>query len=65
MIRFILLGIVLIIALSYFGISIRHIVESPTGQDNFTFVWAFIKDGWSIIVGWLAQFLAAIKNVIS
>lgn len=63
MIRFIILLVILILALSYFGISIRNIVESPTGQDNLGFVWTYIQDGWDILVMWLASLIQAIKNV--
>ncbi len=65
MVRFIILILILIVALSYFGISIRHVVESPTGQDNFAFVWMYVKDGWDIIVSAAATFLKAIQNTVS
>ncbi len=63
MVRFIILLIILVLALSYFGISIRGVVESPTGQDNFGFVWANIKEGWDIIVTWITALIQSIKNV--
>jgi len=63
MVRFIILLIILVLALSYFGISIRGVVESPTGQDNLSFVWANIKEGWDIIVTWITALIQSIKNV--
>ncbi len=63
MVRFIILLIILVLALSYFGISIRNIVESPTGQDNFTFVWAHIKEGWELLVVWVAGIIQSLKNI--
>jgi len=63
MVRFIILLVILILALSYFGISIRNIVESPTGQDNLSFVWAYIKDGWEIIVAFLTGVIQSVKNI--
>lgn len=65
MARFIILILIAIIALSYFGISIRHVVESPTGQDNFEFVWMQVKDGWEIITAVIAKLLAVIQNAAS
>jgi hypothetical protein len=65
MARFIIILLILIIALSYFGISIRHIVESPTGQDNFSFVWAFIQNGWNIITLWIARMLQALQHAFA
>lgn len=50
MIRFIIVLAILILALSYFGISIRHIVESPSGSDNFSYVWNLVQNGWEILV---------------
>ncbi len=63
MVRFIILVIILILALSYFGISIRDVATSPAGQDNFTFVWAYVKDGWEIATAFIAQLIAAARAV--
>lgn len=65
MVRFIIVLIILILALSYFGISLRDVAQSPTGQENFSFVWGYIQEGWEIITTWLATFLAAVKNVFT
>ena len=65
MVRFIILIIILILALSYFGISIRDIAQSPTGEDNFTFVWRYVKDGWEIITTVLAGLIEAVRSVFS
>lgn len=65
MVRFIIILIIGVLALSYFGISIQNIVESPTGTDNFTYVWNFIKDGWHLIVGGIAAFFEAIRGVFT
>lgn len=65
MARFIILVIILILALSYFGISIRDIAQSPTGQDNFSFVWMYVKDGWEILTQFIADLIDAVTNVFS
>lgn len=65
MARFIILVIILILALSYFGISIRDIAQSPTGQDNFNFVWMYVKDGWEILTQFIADLIDAVTNVFS
>lgn len=49
MVRLIILVVVLVLALSYFGISIRDIAESPAGQDNIAYVWSHIENGFSIL----------------
>lgn len=47
MLRAIILLIVVILVLSFFGISIPHIVESSTGQANFSYVGDLLKQGWN------------------
>lgn len=65
MVRFIIILAILVLALSYFGISIRNIVESPTGQDNFTFVWNLIQNGWNVLVAWITGFAEHVRSVVS
>ena len=50
MVRLIIVLVVGVLALSFFGISIRAIVESPTGADNIDFVWVLIQNGWQHVV---------------
>jgi hypothetical protein len=65
MVRLIIICIIAILALSYFGISIRHIAESPTGVDNFTYVWTHVLEGWHILLGWLSDLIGASKGAMS
>ncbi len=39
-------GFILILILSYFSISIRGVVESPTGQENLNYVGGTTKSVW-------------------
>lgn len=45
-IKLIFIFIILALVISYFGIDIRGIVESETAQNNFSYVWGFIKMIW-------------------
>lgn len=65
MVRFIILIIILILALSYFGISIRDVAQSPTGEDNFTFVWNYVKEGWEILTVFIAALIEGVQGVFS
>lgn len=65
MIRFIIILAILVLALSYFGISIRNIVESPTGSENFSYVWGLVQNGWEILVAWVTGFAEHVRNVVS
>jgi hypothetical protein len=64
MIRFLIILAILILALSFFGISIRSIVNSPVGHDNFTFMWELIKTGWHILVGWYQLLVGTITALL-
>lgn len=65
MVRFIILIIILILGLSYFGISIRDVAQSPTGEDNFSFVWNYVKDGWEIITEVISVLIESVRGVFS
>ncbi len=41
-----ILGIIVILILSYFNISVRSVVESPTGKDNISYVTDGTKTVW-------------------
>ena len=56
-IKLIILVIAVILVLSYFGISVRGIIESPTGQANLTYL------GQALVYIW-HQFLAPIFGVL-
>lgn len=53
MIRLIIWVVIGLLALSFFGISLRELADSPTNQDNVNFIWALLLQGWDIIVAWL------------
>ncbi len=41
------LGFILILVLSYFSISIKSVVESPTGQENLNYVGGGTRSVWN------------------
>ncbi len=60
MIHLIIWIIIAILALSFFGISLRSIVESPASQDNFSYFFLLIEQGWNYLVDWFES----VKNLI-
>ena len=64
MVRFIIIVAILILALSFFGISIRAIVESPTGHDNFAFIGHLVSNGWHIIRSWFDVLVGIFQAII-
>lgn len=62
MIRLIVWIIIGLLALSFFGISLRAIAGSPTNQDNLAFLLSVLKDGWEYIRTWFESVFALFPN---
>lgn len=43
----IILIVIALLILGYFGINLRSVVNSPTTQDNFSYVWNNVVDVWN------------------
>jgi hypothetical protein len=65
MLRLILFIVIALLVLSFFGISLRHLVLSPTAQDNFAFVAQLAQVGWNDLVNWAQGLLNSLNHVIS
>tara|TARA_B100000745_G_scaffold300595_1_gene255708 strand:+ start:14385 stop:14588 length:204 start_codon:yes stop_codon:yes gene_type:complete len=59
-IKLILLVIVALLVLSFFGISLQGIIESPAGQANIGFVWGYVLIAWD----WLINFLVDLVDAL-
>lgn len=53
LLKLVLWVIVLILALSFFGISIQAIVNSPTGQENISYVTRVLTQAWQWATFWI------------
>jgi hypothetical protein len=60
MLKLILSIIVLVLVLSFFGISIQSVVNSPTGQENFGYLHMLFAQGWE----WIANLVYGTWNWI-
>jgi hypothetical protein len=49
-VKLIILIIIAIIALSYFGFDLRGIVEAPQTQENLSYVWGLLISLWENIL---------------
>jgi hypothetical protein len=58
MLKLILSIIVLVLVLSFFGISIQSVVNSPTGQENFSYLHSISFAFWNWIKGVVDWILA-------
>ena len=54
MIRLVIWIIIGLLALSFFGISLQALVENPTNQNNMSYLFMLLKDGWDYLIAWLA-----------
>lgn len=61
MLKLILLIIVGVLALSFFGITLQSIVNSPAGQANFAYVGQVVVSTWDSI---LAFFNGLVQNAL-
>ena len=46
-IKYVIIIIVAILILSYFGFNIRSIAESDTSKGNFSYVWGWVSHVWN------------------
>jgi len=63
MLRLIFWGFVFVIALSFFGISIRAIVESPAGQANLAYLSSLGVSAWHWLVLNLSQLKSEVQSL--
>ncbi|KND50955.1 MAG: hypothetical protein AB202_00925 [Parcubacteria bacterium C7867-007] len=64
MVRLIVWVVVGLLALSFFGVSLRSLVESPTNQENISFVSQLLKQGWGSISMWVHAVIDPIMSFI-
>jgi hypothetical protein len=53
MLKVIWWSFILILALSFFGISLQAIINSPAGQANFNYVYHFLTQVWLWSTQWI------------
>jgi hypothetical protein len=63
MIKLLVYIIVALLALSFFGISLQKIVEGPTAQANFHFVFDLAVLGFQYIVIWIQHLVNQITHI--
>ena len=64
MIKLIVFIVIFLLILSFFGVSLRTLVLSPTAQDNFQFVWQLIQQGWNWLVAWFNGLGASVQQLL-
>lgn len=64
MIRAIVWVVILVLALSFFGISLKSLVNDPTTQDNFSFILDLVRSGWEVIESWFLDLRDTAQDLI-
>lgn len=62
MIRLIIWVVVGTLALSFFGISLRELIQNPQTQDNFSFIIDLVRNGWHLLTGWIESLGIAFRS---
>jgi hypothetical protein len=47
LIRTIILVVIFLLVVSYFGLNLRDVINDPTTQNNFSFVWEKVVYAWT------------------
>lgn len=64
MVRLIIWVVVGLLALSFFGVSLRSLYNSPTNQENLSFLSQLLHQGWTSLLVWLHAVFDPIMHII-
>jgi hypothetical protein len=65
MLRIIFWTVIVVVFLSFFGISIQSLFENDQTQSNFSFVFDLVEQGWDIIWGSVSGIIMPIVEFIT
>lgn len=64
MLRLVILIVIGVLALSFFGITIESIVHSPAGQSNFSYLWQLLQDGANWVWGYIGYYVLYVYHFL-
>jgi hypothetical protein len=64
MLHIIFYTILIILILSFFGVSLESIVHSPEAQTNFGYLWSLILIGWRYVLGLYDLFISWLGHIV-
>ncbi len=64
MVRLIIWIVVGVLALSFFGISLQALIDDPTTQGNFSYVFSLVEQGWDMAVEWFTDIRGEAQDLI-
>jgi len=62
MLSLIFWAFILVLGLSYFGISVEAILNSPTGQQNIAYISHLLSDAWVWLQPYIQPAITALKS---
>lgn len=64
MLKLIILIVLAILVLSFFGVSLHSIITAPATQENFAYVWGLVMQGYNYVAAWLQTLSAQINHAM-
>lgn len=64
MIRLIFYIVVGLIVLSFFGVSLQHLIENPVTQENFRYFTDLLAQGWNDLIALITAFLRPVLSLV-
>jgi hypothetical protein len=64
MLRIIFYTIIIVLFLSFFGISLQNIIHSPTGTANFGYIGELVLSGFRFVVNFIGGIIMWFQGVI-
>ena len=53
-----------VLVLSFFGISLQALIDDPTTQDNFSYVFSLVEQGWDMVTEWFVDIREEAQDLI-
>lgn len=65
MIRLVFWTVIIVLFLSFFGISVQSLFESPLAQNNLSYVWNLVVSGFHFVITLLAPAIEWIVHLLA
>lgn len=64
MVKLLIYIVVGLLVLSFFGVSLQGVIDSPTTQENFRYFGTLLENGWDHLVALARAFLNPILSIV-
>jgi hypothetical protein len=56
-IRLVVMLVIMILVLSYFGFDLKTFIAKPIVQDNLSYAWELVQQGWELFKAFISKFI--------